>query len=472
MLGLVFSNLLFIYLFLPLCLFLYYLTKNPAVRNGVLIVFSLIFYSFGEPVAILLMASSTLIDYCNGLFIEKNRGRKIAVLGVIISLVYNLGALCLFKYSGFLVTNFDLLTGLSIPVPKLTLPIGISFYTFQTISYVADVYRGKTKAQRNYFNYLLYVSMFFQLVAGPIVRYTDIAEQIGDRKCTAEDMFGGWVKFIIGLGKKVIIANCVGGITDSLIGNSAVPASVLAAWSGIILYTLQIYFDFSGYSDMAIGLGKMFGFSLPENFNYPYISKSASEFWRRWHISLGSFFRDYVYIPMGGNRRHQLLNVAVVWFLTGLWHGASWNYILWGLYFGVLISLEKLFFGKVLDKLPAVFSHIYVLIVIIFGWLLFYFEDMGAMGQCLKVMFGAAPAADDITVSLLKGSCFVIAAGIIFSCPVYGYVVKKAEAAAERSAAARVIFQIIGMILLLGVLTVSSLLLVKQTYNPFLYFRY
>lgn len=472
MLGLVFSNLLFIYLFLPLCLFLYYLTKNPAVRNGVLIVFSLIFYSFGEPVAILLMASSTLIDYFNGLFIEKNRGRKIAVLGVIISLVYNLGALCLFKYSGFLVTNFDLLTGLSIPVPKLTLPIGISFYTFQTISYVADVYRGKTKAQRNYFNYLLYVSMFFQLVAGPIVRYTDIAEQIGDRKCTAEDMFGGWVKFIIGLGKKVIIANCVGGITDSLIGNSAAPASVLAAWSGIILYTLQIYFDFSGYSDMAIGLGKMFGFSLPENFNYPYISKSASEFWRRWHISLGSFFRDYVYIPMGGNRRHQLLNVAVVWFLTGLWHGASWNYILWGLYFGVLISLEKLFFGKVLDKLPAVFSHIYMLIVIIFGWLLFYFENMGAMGQCLRVMFGAAPAADDITVSLLKGSCFVIAAGIIFSCPVYGFVVKKAEAAAARSAAARVIFQIIGMILLLGVLTVSSLLLVKQTYNPFLYFRY
>ena len=472
MLGLVFSNLLFIYLFLPLCLFLYYLTKNPAVRNGVLIIFSLIFYSFGEPVAILLMASSTLIDYFNGLFIEKNRGRKIAVLGVIISLVYNLGALCLFKYSGFLVTNFDLLTGLSIPVPKLTLPIGISFYTFQTISYVADVYRGKTKAQRNYFNYLLYVSMFFQLVAGPIVRYTDIAEQIGDRKCTAEDMFGGWVKFIIGLGKKVIIANCVGGITDSLIGNSAAPASVLAAWSGIILYTLQIYFDFSGYSDMAVGLGKMFGFSLPENFNYPYISKSASEFWRRWHISLGSFFRDYVYIPMGGNRRHQLLNVAVVWFLTGLWHGASWNYILWGLYFGVLISLEKLFFGKVLDKLPTVFSHIYVLIVIIFGWLLFYFEDMGAMGQCLKAMFGAAPAVDDITVSLLKGSCFVIAAGIIFSCPVYGFIVKKAEAAAQKSVAARVIFQIVGMILLLGVLTVSSLLLVKQTYNPFLYFRY
>lgn len=468
----VFSNLLFIYLFLPLCLFLYYITKNPAVRNGVLIVFSLIFYSFGEPVAILLMASSTLIDYFNGRFIEKNRGRKIAVLGVIISLAYNLGALCLFKYSGFLVTNFDLLMGLSIPVPKLTLPIGISFYTFQTISYVVDVYRGKTKAQRNYFNYLLYVSMFFQLVAGPIVRYTDIAEQIEYRKCTAEDMFGGWVKFIIGLGKKVIIANCVGGITDSLIGNSAAPASVLAAWSGIILYTLQIYFDFSGYSDMAIGLGKMFGFSLPENFNYPYISKSASEFWRRWHISLGSFFRDYVYIPMGGNRRHQLLNVAVVWFLTGLWHGASWNYILWGLYFGVLIAFEKLFFGKVLDKLPAVFSHIYMLIVIISGWLLFYFEDMGAMGQCLKVMFGAAPAVDDITVSLLKGSCFVIAAGIIFSCPVYGFVVKKAEAAAERSAAARVIFQIIGMILLLGVLTVSSLLLVKQTYNPFLYFRY
>ncbi len=468
----VFSNLLFIYLFLPLCLFLYYLTKNPAVRNGVLIVFSLIFYSFGEPVAILLMASSTLIDYFNGRFIEKNRGRKIAVLGVIISLVYNLGALCLFKYSGFLVTNFDLLTGLSIPVPKLTLPIGISFYTFQTISYVADVYRGKTKAQRNYFNYLLYVSMFFQLVAGPIVRYTDIAEQIGDRKCTVEDMFGGWVKFIIGLGKKVIIANCVGGITDSLIGNSAVPASVLAAWSGIILYTLQIYFDFSGYSDMAIGLGKMFGFNLPENFNYPYISKSASEFWRRWHISLGSFFRDYVYIPMGGNRRHQLVNVAVVWFLTGLWHGASWNYILWGLYFGVLISLEKLLFGKVLDKLPAVFSHIYMLIVITFGWLLFYFEDMGAMGQCLKAMFGAAPAVDDITVSLLKGSCFVIAAGIIFSCPVYGFIVKKAEAAAQKSVAARVIFQIVGMILLLGVLTVSSLLLVKQTYNPFLYFRY
>lgn len=469
----VFSNLLFIYLFLPLCLLLYYICKNRIYRNGILIIFSLLFYSFGEPVWVGLLIFSAVVDYLNGLFIEKYRGKKIAVLGVIMSLVINLGLLGLFKYSGFIVSNINSLFGLSLNVPQLTLPIGISFYTFQTISYTVDVYRDKAKVQHNFLDFLLYVSMFFQLVAGPIVRYTDIAAEIEERSCTAEDMSSGFFRFIIGLGKKVILANFMGKLATAFLTFEDMPSSVLAAWSGVIMYSLQIYFDFSGYSDMAIGMGRMFGFNLTENFNYPYISKSASEFWRRWHISLGSFFRDYVYIPMGGNRRHQLLNLAVVWFLTGLWHGASWNYILWGLYFGVLIICEKYFLGKLLEKIPAFFSHIYLLIIAVFGWTLFYFEDMSEMLSCLKGMFGQGiPLSDDITVSELKGSCFVIAAAVIFCCPIYKAVRDKIAVITEKSSALKICSQVIYCITMLILLIVCSLLLVKQTYNPFLYFRY
>lgn len=453
---------------------LYYIIPNLTYKNGVLIVFSLLFYSFGEPVWVLLLIGSAAVDYFNGLFIEHFRGRKTAVLGVVFSLVINLSVLCLFKYSGFFIENINALTGLGLPVPHFQLPIGISFYTFQTISYTVDVYRGKAAVQRNFFSFLLYVSMFFQLVAGPIVRYTTVAEEIDHRKFSAADLGKGMARFIEGLGKKVIIANCIGGIADSMLGFDTAPSSVLAAWTGVIMFSLQIYFDFSGYSDMAIGLGMMFGFHFDENFNYPYISKSASEFWRRWHISLGSFFRDYVYIPMGGNRHHQIFNLAVVWFLTGLWHGASWNFILWGLYFGVLVVIEKLFLGKILEKIPSFFSHLYLIIAAIFGWALFYFEDMSRLGKCLSGMFGgnSAPLYDEIALSSIKSNCFIIIAAIILCCPVCHVIKEKINGLADKTAVGFAAAKIGENAVLFGILIVSSLLLVNQSYNPFLYFRY
>ncbi len=472
----VFSDLLFIYMFLPLCLLLYYILPDITYRNGVLIIFSLIFYSFGEPVWVLLLIGSALVDYINGLFIAKYKRQKsrLAVLGVISSLVINLGVLILFKYSGFIAENINAAAGLSLPVKHFRLPIGISFYTFQTISYTIDVYRGETRAQRNFLNFLLYVSLFFQLVAGPIVRYTTVASEITRRRFSAADMSRGIERFIFGLGKKVIIANSLGSIAVKLLDFGTAPVSAAAAWTGIIMYSFQLYYDFSGYSDMAIGLGLMFGFHFEENFNYPYISKSASEFWRRWHISLGSFFRDYVYIPMGGNRSHQLLNVAVVWFLTGLWHGASWNYILWGLFWGLLVVIEKLFLGKLLDKLPSVFGHLYLVAAALFGWTLFYFEDMTSLKQCLMGMFGmnGIPLSDEITMSLIKGSCFIIIAAAVFSCPICKITMEKTEALADRSAVAYAFAKTGEMIVLLAILAVSSVLLVKQSYNPFLYFIY
>jgi len=475
-LTLVFSDLLFIYIFLPMCLLTYYIFPNTTYRNGVLIIFSLLFYSFGEPVWVLLLIGSALVDYLNGLFIVHCRRRKsrAAVLGVISSLVINLGVLMLFKYSGFIAENITALTGLALPVKRFRLPIGISFYTFQTISYTIDVYRGETRAQRNFLSFLLYVSLFFQLVAGPIVRYTTVASEISRRRFSVMDMNRGIERFIFGLGKKVIIANSLGSIAEQLLVFENAPVSAAAAWAGILMYSFQIYYDFSGYSDMAIGLGLMFGFHFEENFNYPYISKSASEFWRRWHISLGSFFRDYVYIPMGGNRRHQFLNIAVVWFLTGFWHGASWNYILWGLFWGLLVAVEKLFLKKLLNKLPALFGHLYLLAAVIFGWTLFYFEDTAALKQCLMGMFGrnGIPLWDDITVSLIKGSCFIIIAAAVFSCPVCRIVSEKTEALAAKSAFSYGAAKAAETVILLAVLAVSSILLVKQSYNPFLYYRY
>ena len=455
----VFSDLLFIYLFLPVCLICYYLTDRTNVRNNVLTVFSLLFYSFGEPVWVGLLLVSAFTDYSCGLFIERHRNEKKAVFGLIASLVINLGMLFVFKYSGFTVETVNNLFGTSFHVPSFSLPIGISFYTFQTISYTVDVYRRKADVQHDFCDFLLYVSMFFQLVAGPIVRYTDIAAEITERHNLSKDTAGGIVRFIYGLGKKVILANCAGSIADSIFSGDI--SSVLAAWTGGLAFSLQIYYDFSGYSDMAIGLGQLFGFHLTENFNYPYISRSASEFWRRWHMSLGAFFRDYVYIPMGGNRRHQLLNIAVVWFLTGLWHGASFNYILWGLYFGLLVGLEKLFLGKLLEKIPRIFSHIYLLAVVLFGWLLFYFEDLSRLKSCLAAMFGIGeiPLSDFVTVSLLKNNLFVIIAAVILCCPVYRVVKDKT------GAAGKIVFGF-------AVLIISSLLLVKQSYNPFIYFRY
>lgn len=472
----VFSDLLFIYLFLPLCLVLYYIIGNKTWKNGILIIFSLIFYSFGEPVWVCLLILSSICDYLCGLFIEKHRKEKKKTAGLAISLIFNIGILALFKYGGFIVSNVNALAGTDFAVPDSILPpLGISFYTFQTLSYTIDVYRGKVEVQHSFFRFLLYVSMFFQLVAGPIVRYSDICGELDGRKVTSSDISQGFSRFALGLGKKVIIANCVGEIADEFLLFENIPNSVLALWSGIILYSLQIYFDFSGYSDMAIGIGRLFGFHLPENFNYPYISKSASEFWRRWHITMGSFFRDYVYIPMGGNRRHQALNIAVVWLLTGLWHGASWNFVIWGAYFGILVTAEKFFTGKILQRLPSFLSHIYLLICVLFGWIIFYYEDLTDMKKCLAGMFGSMgiPLYDDVTLSRLAGICFVIAAAVIFSCPAFKIFKEKAQNAAEASVPASAALTLIWDMLVIAVFIASSLLLAKQAgFNPFLYFRF
>ena len=472
----VFSNLIFIYVFLPLCLVFYYSARSAKLRNLVLALFSLAFYAWGEPVWVLLLIFSAAVDYFNGLFIESCRTKKRGkpVLGVVFSLVVNLGILFAFKYSAFFIHQLNLLTGLSLHEPTFSLPIGISFYTFQTISYTVDVYRGKVKAQHSFLSFLLYVSMFFQLVAGPIVRYESVAAEIDDRRVTAEDFNSGLVRFVCGLGKKVIIANTVGQLAANSLTFEKAPTSVAAAWFGVAMFALQIYFDFSGYSDMAIGLGKMFGFEFLENFDYPYVSKSVSEFWRRWHISLGSFFRDYVYIPLGGNRKHQILNLAIVWFLTGLWHGASWNFIIWGMGFGVLIILEKLFMLKVLDKLPKIFSHIYALFFILIGWAVFYFTDLGQLDSCLGAMFGAngIPLYDEVTKSAFLSNLYLIIAAAVLSMPISRLLDEEVRHIERKSGAALTVSGVIRTILCIALLAASSVMLVGQTYNPFLYFRF
>ena len=362
------------YLFLPICLLLYFILHGIKARNYLLLVMSLLFYAWGEPKWIILMIVTTLIDYGAGLLVDQYRGQKLAKWALAGSVVITLSFLAVFKYLGFFNQNLNQIFGAELPTQIFNLPIGISFYTFQAITYVVDVYRGKAQVQRSYANLLLYVALFPQLIAGPIVRYTDIAAQLENREMTLPGFSKGITRFVTGLGKKVLLANIAGQVATSLIGGDLSKASVLGAWLGIFAYTFQIYFDFSGYSDMAIGLGHMFGFTYVENFNYPYISKSITEFWRRWHISLSTFFRDYVYIPLGGNRRHQLRNMFIVWALTGLWHGASWNFVLWGLYYFVFLAIEKLFLGKFLEKLPVFFTGPASGLV---GQILFQLPDIG-----------------------------------------------------------------------------------------------
>lgn len=472
--DLVFSDLFFIYLFLPLCLGLYFLRRNLNYRNAVLIAFSIVFYAWGEPVWIFLLMFSAFIDFLNGKFIEKHRGEQISKLGVVLSMLVNLGFLATFKYSGFIMDNVNALLGTALPVPSFALPIGISFYSFQSMSYVIDVYRGEVRAQKSYFKFLMYISMFFQLVAGPIVRYQTIAEEIDDRHITLSDFSDGLTRFVFGLGKKVIIANNVGNIATELLSFSDKPSSVFSIWMGVIMFSLQIFFDFSGYSDMAIGLGRMAGFHFNENFNYPYVSATVSEFWRRWHISMGSFFRDYVYIPLGGNRKHVYLNLFIVWFLTGLWHGASWNFILWGLYFGLFIALERLFLGKLLAKIPRFISHIYLLFVVVIGWALFYFTDFSQLRVCLGSMFGFAgiPLFDDITFNTVMQNLFIILAAVILSTPVVKLLGKRLERREFDSKSVFYASRIAKTSAAVVILLVSSLMLVAQTYNPFLYYRF
>ena len=470
----VFSSLNFMYLFLPICLLLYFILHGIKARNYLLLVMSLLFYAWGEPKWIILMIVTTLIDYGAGLLVDQYRGQKLAKWALAGSVVITLSFLAVFKYLGFFNQNLNQIFGAELPTQIFNLPIGISFYTFQAITYVVDVYRGKAQVQRSYANLLLYVALFPQLIAGPIVRYTDIAAQLENREMTLPGFSKGITRFVTGLGKKVLLANIAGQVATSLIGGDLSKASVLGAWLGIFAYTFQIYFDFSGYSDMAIGLGHMFGFTYVENFNYPYISKSITEFWRRWHISLSTFFRDYVYIPLGGNRRHQLRNMFIVWALTGLWHGASWNFVLWGLYYFVFLAIEKLFLGKFLEKLPAVVGHAYALFIIVVGWVFFYFDDVSRLGQMLKLMFGFSGQAGLLPTDtvLLKNHLVFFLVAIIACIPVSKLVKALLIRFSRKGPVQESLAGAAGILYDVALLFFSTAALVGASYNPFLYFRF
>ncbi len=474
----VFASLLFLFLFLPLNLLLYYSTKNPTWRNIILIAFSLIFYGWGEPIWITLMIFSAFVDFFNAKIIEKYRGKLGAKIGLLSSLIINLGLLGTFKYSSFIVENVNNLFGTSFGLPHFALPIGISFYTFQTISYTVDVYRNEVKVQRSFIKFLMYVSLYSQLVAGPIVRYAHIAHEIDNRKEKLSDISAGISRFCIGLFKKVVIANIAAELVKKYMGDNSdlltmtelSSLSTGGAWLGLIMFAIQIYFDFSGYSDMAIGIGRMFGFHFHENFNYPYTATSITDFWRRWHISLGSFFRDYVYIPLGGNKKHIYLNLFIVWFLTGLWHGASWNFIFWGLYFFIFISLEKAFLLKYLQKIPRFFSHVYALLIVIPGWVIFYFTDtkilLAYFGKLFSFSAGdgrSTEVASDLTAHLIW-----LLAVIVLCMPVYQRVKKWAEENMQRTAW----FEMTTMAANALFIFLCVAQLVGKSYNPFIYFRF
>ena len=455
-------------MFLPITLALYYITPKK-FRNLTLFIVDLVFYAWGEPMLVILMLVSIAVNYTAGILIGLNREKKKLTKTVfILDIIINLGLLGFFKYAGFIGETLNIvLPFLNIPVIEVALPIGISFYTFQTMSYTIDVYRNTVKMQQNIITFGTYVSLFPQLIAGPIVRYEDVAEQLVNRKESLAQFTDGVKMFLIGLAKKILLANQMGALWDTLREGGA-SAGVLGAWIGIIAYTFQIYFDFSGYSDMAIGLGRMFGFEFVKNFDYPYISKSVTEFWRRWHISLGTWFREYVYIPLGGNRKglgRQLINIGVVWFLTGLWHGASWNFILWGLYFGVLLSIEKIFLLKLLKKIPSAFAHIYTIIIFVFGWVLFYFEDIGEMGAFILRLFGSDGIAADANIKAVIFSYIpLLTAALLFSTPLPKKLYKMIKNP--------VAVGILDNALCILVMVICTAELVSSDYNPFLYFKF
>ena len=473
----VFSSLLFLFRFLPLFLALYFAAPKR-LRNTILFIGSLIFYGWGEPVYISLLLFSTLVDFIHGKLVGsfKEKGNLTAAKWVVASsAVINLSLLIVFKYTDFFIRSFNELTGSSVPLLGLALPIGISFYTFQTMSYTIDVYRGEAPVQNNLISFGAYVSMFPQLIAGPIVRYQDIALELNCRQENLEQFALGIRLFIIGLGKKVLLANQTGALWTEISAVLPQERSILMVWIGILAFSFQIYFDFSGYSDMAVGMGHMLGFRFPDNFRYPYISKSITEFWRRWHISLGTWFKEYVYIPLGGNRNGRLLqvrNILIVWLLTGIWHGANLNFLLWGLYFGILLLLEKFVFKNWLNRLPSWIQHIYACLLVIFGWVLFAFEDMNAGFAYLLQMVGGAglPFCNERTLFLLCGNLILLLISAVGSTPL------PAKAASVLSPDSKTRFQNAGKILeplFLGlVLCLSVAYLVNATYNPFLYFRF
>ena len=469
-----FSSLTFTTLFFPAVLILYFICTDLRWRNGVLLVASLIFYSWGEPIWVLAMIGSTAINYVAAMLIDRASSPRLRKTALIVGAAASLAVLFYFKYAAFLVNSVTSLFGVSFSIPVLELPIGISFYTFQVLTYTVDVYRDKSPVQRDPFKLMLYVSCFPQLIAGPIVQYSDVAVMLDERESTLEGFTEGMKRFAVGLSKKVLLANVCGLIIEELPSAAGASGmSVLGAWYISVLYSLQLYFDFSGYSDMAIGMGRIFGFTYKENFNYPYISKSASEFWHRWHISLGSFFRDYVYIPLGGNRRGRArtaLNLAIVWALTGLWHGASWNFVIWGLYYGVLIILEKLVLADFREKLPGAAQHIAALLLIVVGWTVFYYTDMGCLGKHLGAMFGigAAGLSDPVTMAVIRKYTVLPLIAAIASLPILPRLKawlgkhEKLEGAAD----------IVSLVCLTALMLLSMIFIVGQSYNPFIYFRF
>ena len=470
----VFANLFLLYIFLPVNLILYYATRSYAVRNFVLVAMSFLFYAWGEPVwVLLLLASGFMVWFCS-LLVERFAGTRRGKAALIFAVTISLSLLGIFKYSGFLIENINAVLPLSLPVPQFSLPIGISFYTFQMISYIVDVYRGDVKAQPSFLRFIMYVSMYFQLVAGPIVRYSDVAWEIGHRTANANDISHGITRFCIGLLKKVAVANVAGSLLVQYMDGDLTKVTVLGSWFGAVLFMLQIYYDFSGYSDMAIGLGLMFGFHFVENFNYPYIAKTATEFWRRWHISLSSFLRDYLYIPLGGNRSHAWRNLFVVWFATGLWHGASWNFILWGLFFGVLIALERLGLRNLLEKLPGFISHFYLLFVVLISWVIFYFTDLSRAAQYLGIMFGLSgqPLTNSQTLLALEGNLFWLILAVVFCLPLARIASQQITAAAAVSRPRQIILGILVPVMNLEILLICTAMLSGQSYNPFLYYRF
>ena len=466
----VFSDLFFLYIFLPLCLTAYFLRKDIKYRNGVLIAFSLVFYAWGEPMVVLLLIVSTIVNWLLGLQIDKYRDEKRGKLALIGSLVFSLGMLGIFKYLGFFVENLNVILPVDLPVPKIKLPIGISFYTFQILSYIIDCYWGKVKVQKSYFRFLLYVSLFPQLIAGPIVRYSVVEKEIDGRKTTITDLSEGACRFMIGLGKKVILANNLSAITENFFAKDISGLPVLTTWYAAAVYALYVYYDFSGYSDMAIGLGRIFGFHFDENFTHPFICRNAAEFWQRWHISLGSFFRDYLlYLPIGG-KIHRYLNLFLVWFCTGMWHGASWNFILWGLYFGVFIFIEQLLGKKRMKAIPAVVAHILSKAIIIVSFGIFYFEDFTQLGNFFKNLVGANgnTFTDAVTNASVINNCFLLIAAVLAALPISKAVNKMIN----KNVKTITVGQVLKVAYCLSLLVISSLLLVDATSNPFLYFRF
>ncbi|GAB6989927.1 MBOAT family O-acyltransferase [Paenibacillus pini] len=461
----VFSSLLFIFIFLPAVLFLYYCAPKR-IKNLVLFLTSLVFYAWGEPVYIVIMLLSTVTDYSFGLLLSHSRLNPAQRKWIVVcSVIVNLSLLSYFKYADFLINNVNGLLGTHIPLTELALPIGISFYTFQSMSYIIDVYRGTAKAQRNWIDFGTFVALFPQLVAGPIVQYNTLAEQLRKRSVNIELFAEGIRRFIIGLAKKVLLANNIGMLWHTVSSSDLGTMPVMTAWLGIIAFAFQIYFDFSGYSDMAIGLGLMFGFRFNENFNKPYIAQSITDFWRRWHISLSSWFRDYVYIPLGGNRRGlgiQLRNILVVWLLTGLWHGANWNFILWGLYFGIILMIEKWWALKLLQRSPRWIRHTYAIVLILIGWVIFAFDKLPQVQGYLKAMFGlnGVPLWNDNTLYFAYTNVILIIVLVIASMPI-----KKVDTLVSRSTIWNLAWCAI-----LFVLSVAYL--VDASFNPFLYFRF